>query len=304
MNLENLITIYLDHCKIQNNLDFKTLKAYNIDLSQFRKFIENKDYLDKSNIEDYFAYLKNRSYKVKTIKRKIASLKAFFSFLTYNDYIEINPFYKIKVKIKDSFLLPRIIPISELNKLFILLDKNIDATDKKSYAYKELVRDRVILELLLATGLRVSELCSIKRSNIMYSNNMIKINGKGAKERMIPIYHPRLIDDLTMYEKLFIEDLNNFEYFFINKRKNKISSQSVANMIKKYCRLANISINITPHMFRHTFATMLLEQDVDSRQIQLILGHSSIYTTQIYTHISSKKKNDIMKYKNPLSMIC
>ena len=304
MNLENLITIYLDHCKIQNNLDFKTLKAYNIDLSQFREFIEDKDYLDKSNIEDYFAYLKNKAYKIKTIKRKIASLRAFFSFLTYNDFIETNPFYKIKVKIKDSFLLPRIIPISELNKLFILLDKNIDATDKESYAYKELVRNRAILELLLATGLRVSELCSIKRSNIMYSNNMIKINGKGAKERVIPIYHPRLIDDLTLYEKLFIEDLNNFEYFFINKRKNKISSQSVANMIKKYCRLANISINITPHMFRHTFATMLLEQDVDSRQIQLILGHSSIYTTQIYTHISSKKKNDIMKYKNPLSMIC
>lgn len=303
MNLENLITIYLDHCKIQNNLDFKTLKAYNIDLSQFREFIEDKDYLDKSNIEDYFAYLKNKAYKVKTIKRKIASLRAFFSFLTYNDFIETNPFYKIKVKIKDSFLLPRIIPISELNKLFILLNKNIDATDKESYAYKELVRNRVILELLLATGLRVSELCSIKRSNIMYSNNMIKINGKGAKERMIPIYHPRLIDDLTLYEKLFIEDLNDFEYFFINKRKNKISSQSVANMIKKYCRHANISINITPHMFRHTFATMLLEQDVDSRQIQLILGHSSIYTTQIYTHISSKKKNDIMKYKNPLSKI-
>lgn len=187
MNLENLITIYLDHCKIQNNLDFKTLKAYNIDLSQFREFIEDKDYLDKSNIEDYFAYLKNKAYKVKTIKRKIASLRAFFSFLTYNDFIETNPFYKIKLKIKDSFLLPRIIPISELNKLFILLNKNIDATDKESYAYKELVRNRVILELLLATGLRVSELCSIKRSNIMYSNNMIKINGKGAKERMIPI---------------------------------------------------------------------------------------------------------------------
>lgn len=304
MNLEHLINIYLEHCSIQNNLSFKTLKAYKSDLSQFRVFMCDKDYLDKSNIEDYFAYLKNRSYKVKTIKRKIASLKAFYSFLTYQEYIEINPFYKIKLKIKESFVLPKIIAIEDLNKLFNVIEEKIEITNNSKYAYKELLRDRAILELLLASGMRIGELCTLKRSNIMYSSNLIKIKGKGSKERMIPIYHPRLIDDLIMYEKAFDKELKCSEYFFISKRKNEISCQSVAYMIKKYSRLAGIGINITPHMFRHTFATMLLEQDVDSRQIQLILGHSSIYTTQIYTHISSKKKNDIMKYKNPLSIIC
>lgn len=304
MNLEHLINIYLEHCSIQNNLSFKTLKAYNSDLSQFKEFMNDNDFLDKSNLEDYIAYLKSMSYKIKTIKRKIASLKAFFSFLTYQEYIEFNPFYKIKVKIKESFVLPKIITIEDLNKLFNVIEENIEITNNSKYAYKELLRDRAILELLLASGIRIGELCALKRNNIMYSSNLIKIKGKGSKERMIPIYHPRLIDDLIMYEKAFDEELKCSEYFFISKRKNRISCQSVAYMIKKYSRLAGIGINITPHMFRHTFATMLLEQDVDSRQIQLILGHSSIYTTQIYTHISSKKKNDIMKYKNPLSKIC
>lgn len=303
MNLEHLINIYLEHCKIQNNLSFKTLKAYKSDLSQFRVFMNVNDFLDKSNLEDYIAYLKSMSYKIKTIKRKIASLKAFFSFLTYQEYIEFNPFYKIKVKIKESFVLPKIIAIEDLNKLFNVIEEKIEITNNSKYAYKELLRDRAILELLLASGMRIGELCALKRSNIMYSSNLIKIKGKGSKERMIPIYHPRLINDLIMYEKAFDKELKCSEYFFISKRKNGISCQSVAYMIKKYSRLAGIGINITPHMFRHTFATMLLEQDVDSRQIQLILGHSSIYTTQIYTHISSKKKNDIMKYKNPLSKI-
>ena len=304
MNLEHLINIYLEHCKIQNNLSFKTLKAYKSDLSQFREFMNVNDFLNKSNLEDYIAYLKSMSYKIKTIKRKIASLKAFYSFLTYQEYIEINPFYKIKLKIKESFVLPKIIAIEDLNKLFNVIEEKIEITNNSKYAYKELLRDRAILELLLASGMRIGELCALKRSNIMYSSNLIKIKGKGSKERMIPIYHPRLINDLIMYEKAFDKELKCSEYFFISKRKNGISCQSVAYMIKKYSRLAGIGINITPHMFRHTFATMLLEQDVDSRQIQLILGHSSIYTTQIYTHISSKKKNDIMKYKNPLSKIC
>lgn len=303
MNLEHLINIYLEHCSTQNNLSFKTLKAYKSDLSQFREFMNVNDFLNKSNLEDYIAYLKSMSYKIKTIKRKIASLKAFYSFLTYQEYIEINPFYKIKLKIKESFVLPKIIAIEDLNKLFNVIEEKIEITNNSKYAYKELLRDRAILELLLASGMRIGELCALKRSNIMYSSNLIKIKGKGSKERMIPIYHPRLINDLIMYEKAFDEELKCSEYFFISKRKNRISCQSVAHLIKKYSRLAGIGINITPHMFRHTFATMLLEQDVDSRQIQLILGHSSIYTTQIYTHISSKKKNDIMKYKNPLSKI-
>lgn len=303
MGLEESIKIYLDYCKVQNNLSDKTIRAYRIDLNQFSCFMEGKNYLEKDKIESYIYYIRNGVYKIKSIKRKIASLKAFYNFLSYKEYIEFNPFHKIKVKIKDTLSLPKIIPSSELNKLFTAIDDKLNQTDKSKYVYKELIRDRAILELLLATGIRISELCSLKRSDIMYSNNIIRILGKGSKERFVPIYHSRLISDLIYYEDLYSDKLDNFTYLFINKRNKKISSQSVTNMIKKYCNLANIDLNITPHMFRHTFATMLLDQDVDSRQIQILLGHSSIVTTQIYTNITSKKKKDIMRYKNPLSKI-
>lgn len=143
MSLESLISIYLESCK--NNLSNKILKAYRIDLMRFSKIIHKKSFLEKENVEDYIIYLKNKSYKTKTIKRKVASIKAFYNFLFYEEFIEINPFHKIKIRIKDSFLLPKIIPIQELNKLFGTIDDRINQVDKSKYVYKELVRDRVIL---------------------------------------------------------------------------------------------------------------------------------------------------------------
>ena len=187
--------------------------------------------------------------------------------------------------------------------MFEYLSNEINICDKKSFRYKELVRDRTVLELLIGTGMRISEVCTLKNENVVYSRNVVKIYGKGSKERIVPIYNSRLIDSLRLYSEIFAEELSKSDYFFVNKRKNRLSTQSVRNMLKKYCVLAKIDLNITPHMFRHTFATMLLDQDVDTRHIQMLLGHSNIMTTQIYTHVTSNKKKEIMKYKNPLSQI-
>lgn len=304
LNLKELISQYLLMCELQNNLDKKTLKAYRIDLEQFRNFMVNKeDFCSKESINEYIYELKYKEYAIKTIKRKVASLKAFFSYLNYEDIIEINPFYKIKIRIKEPFVLPKIIPIGELSVLFEYLSNEINICDKKSFRYKELVRDRTVLELLIGTGMRISEVCTLKNENVVYSRNVVKIYGKGSKERIVPIYNSRLIDSLRLYSEIFAEELSKSDYFFVNKRKNRLSTQSVRNMLKKYCVLAKIDLNITPHMFRHTFATMLLDQDVDTRHIQMLLGHSNIMTTQIYTHVTSNKKKEIMKYKNPLSQI-
>lgn len=304
MNLKELILQYLLKCELQNNLDKKTLKAYRIDLEQFRSFTIGKDdFFTKESLNEYIYDLKYKEYAIKTIKRKIASLKAFFSYLNYEDIIELNPFYKIKLRIKEPFILPKVIPIKELSILFEYVSEEIKAYDNDSYRYKEIVRDRAVLELLIGTGIRISEACTLKKEHIVYSRDIIKIYGKGAKERIIPIYYPSLIESLKLYSAVFAEELDKSEYFFINKRKNRLSSQSVRNMIKKYCELANINLIITPHMFRHTFATMLLDQDVDTRHIQILLGHANIVTTQIYTHVTSNKKKEIMKYKNPLSKI-
>ena len=226
-------------------------------------------------------------------------MKAFFSYLEYEEIIEINPFYKIKLKIKEPLILPKTISLNDIEKLFehIYLEKS--NYNENSYKYREIVRDIAVLEVLIGTGIRISELCDIKKENMTYINNEIKIYGKGAKERIIPIYNKDTVAALKIYEKVFYEEICNSDYFFVNKRKSRLSSQSVRNMIKKHCKKINIDKNITPHMFRHTFATMLLDDDVDIRSIQMLLGHSSIITTQIYTHVRSNKKSQIMKNKNP-----
>lgn len=304
MTIQELIKQYLSKSEIHSNLDSKTIKAYRLDLNQFGEYVGNREnFHSKDIIIEYINLIKEKGYAIKTIKRKIASLKAFFSYLNYEDIIEMNPFHKIKIRMKEPFILPKTISETDLSNLFICVNNELKKSSKKTYRYKEIVRDRVILELLIGTGMRISEICSLKKENVLYTSNIIKIYGKGAKERIIPIYHPSLLEAIKLYEKEFNKELKKSNYFFINKRKNKLSSQSARNMIKKYCKLGEIETNITPHMFRHTFATLLLEQDVDSRNIQILLGHSNIMTTQIYTHITSNKKNEIMKYKNPRSQI-
>lgn len=304
MYLKKNIEQYLLKCKSQKNLDNKTIKAYKIDLMQFETFSRNKsDYMSKECIESFLSELQSKQYAVKTLKRKVASLKAFFSYLNDEEIVLLNPFNKIKIKLREPIILPKTISMKNLSILFNYIEDNLEEVKIHSYRYKETVRDRLILELLITTGIRVSELCDLRKNDIMFSMNMIKIYGKGSRERIIPIYYHTLIDAIQLYLDVFSEELIQSEYFFLNKRKKRLSAQSVRNMLKKYCVLLNINQNITPHMFRHTFATMLLDQDVDCRYIQRILGHSSILTTQIYTHVTSNKLNQIMQHKNPRSKI-
>ena len=304
MYLKKNIEQYLLKCKSQKNLDNKTIKAYKIDLMQFETFSRNKyDYMSKECIESFLSELQSKQYAVETLKRKVASLKAFFSYLNDEEIVLLNPFKKIKIKLREPIVLPKTISMKNLSILFNYIEDNLKEVKIHSYRYKETVRDRLILELLITTGIRVSELCDLRKNDIMFSMNMIKIYGKGSRERIIPIYYHTLIDAIQLYLDVFSEELIQSEYFFLNKRKKRLSAQSVRNMLKKYCILLNLNQNITPHMFRHTFATMLLDQDVDCRYIQRILGHSSILTTQIYTHVTSNKLNQIMQHKNPRSKI-
>lgn len=304
MMLKSLVIKYLENCEKQNNLDKKTVKAYKIDLEQFICFMAGiDDFYRKDEIIRYIQHLNSLNFKVKTIKRKIASVKAFFSYLNYEEIIETNLFHKIKLKIKEPLILPKIIFLKDIEKLFEYIYLEKSKYNENSYKYKEIARDIAILEVLIGTGIRISELCNIKKENMTYANNEMKIYGKGAKERIIPIYNKDTISALKTYEKLFYKEISNSDYFFVNKWKNRLSSQSVRNMIKKYCKGCNIQKNITPHMFRHTFATMLLDEDVDIRSIQMLLGHSSIITTQIYTQVTSNKKAEIMKNKNPRGRI-
>lgn len=299
INITVEIQKYLQFCAQRKNLDHKTIKSYSIDLRQFTEFIcENKLlWISKNSIENYIDSLHN-TLKPKSVKRKIASLKAFFHYLEVEEIIEINPFHKIQIKYKEPFILPKTIPLKTIEKImnYAYMVRKRQTT---SYGRKTALRNVLILELLFATGMRISELCSLTTKQINFSDYIVKIYGKGSKERLIQICNKNVQNLLDEYRREFDFELKNYGYFFINRLCNRLSEQSVRNMINSYSKGVGVPIHITPHMFRHSFATLLLEEDVDIRYIQQMLGHSSITTTQIYTHTSINKQKNILSAKHP-----
>lgn len=298
-SLPELIETYLSFCTSRKNLDLKTIKSYSIDLKQFTDFIFSKslEWNTKKSLEQYIDILHNKC-KPKSVKRKIASLKAFFHYLELEEIIEINPFHKIQVKYKEPFILPKTIPLSLIEQIikFAYAEYNNSTT---FYSKKTALRNILILEVLFATGMRISELCSLTLDCLDLSTYIIKIYGKGSKERLIQICNKNIQNLIDQYCKEFQFELSYKKFLFINRLGNRLSEQSVRNMITNYAERANISLHITPHMFRHSFATLLLEEDVDIRYIQQMLGHSSITTTQIYTHTSINKQKNILSAKHP-----
>jgi integrase/recombinase XerD len=289
---------YLNFCFHRKNLDKKTIKSYSIDLKQFENFNNqsNLDWRSKSAIESYIESL-HTQFKPKSVKRKIASIKAFFHYLELEEILEINPFHKIQIKYKEPFILPKTIPLKNIETIISFAYLNYKKANT-NYAKKTRLRNALILELLFATGMRISELCSLKIEQIDLTEYIIKIYGKGSKERLIQICNHNVQKLLHNYIKERGKERNN-DYLFINRLNHRLSEQSVRNMINNYATQAGISLHITPHMFRHSFATLLLEEDVDIRYIQQMLGHSSITTTQIYTHTSINKQKSILTIKHP-----
>ena len=298
-NLQIHLNNYLEYCVQQKRLDLKTLKAYRIDLNQFIEYSSstNSNDITPDCLECYISKL-HQKYKPKTVKRKIASLKAFIHYLEFKDIIVRNPFNKVQIKFREPNVLPRTIPLHTVEILLSTVYKQrlVAHTD---YQLKSTLRDAAILELLFATGIRISELCTLKDIDINLYEGTILIYGKGSKERMLQIGNENIIAILKEYRNMFLTDIHQQSYFFVTTNGNPISDQSVRRMIKKYSSIAKIDLHITPHMFRHTFATSLLDADVDIRYIQEMLGHSSINITQIYTHVSTSKQKLILTTKHP-----
>lgn len=296
--LKDYISEYLNYCEYRKQLNFKTIKAYKIDLNQYNSFcLDISDPFSKKAVASYITEL-FKHYKSKSVKRKIASLKAFFHYLEYTEFLAQNPFDKLDVYFREAKLLPKTISFHSIQKfLSVLYAQKMQTVS--AYQFKCCLRDIAVIELLFATGMRISELCSLKPSDIDLENNTVLIYGKGSKERILQLGNCEVISALATYQSTFKADISACGYFFVNKRKQKLSDQSVRFMINRYAALAGIEQHITPHMFRHSFATLLLEQDVDIRYIQKMLGHSSISTTEIYTHVSSAKQKDILVNKHP-----
>lgn len=298
-NLQLHIVNYLSHCEHQKRLDSKTLKAYRIDLGQFSKSTGITDPIDvSSNILEIYISTLHEKYKPKTVKRKIASLKAFFHYLEYREVVILNPFNKIQIKFREPTVLPKIIPLLTVES-FLSTIYTCRRQAPTAYQRKNALRDAAIIELLFATGMRISELCSLKAGYISLSDRSLLIYGKGNKERRMQIGNDDVLHVLAEYHNTFHNKSTSNGVFFINQNQTPVSDQAVRRMINKYVSLAAIDLHITPHMFRHTFATSLLEADVDIRYIQEMLGHSSINITEIYTHVALSKQRDILTAKHP-----
>lgn len=237
MNIDTLVTDFFFHCQFEKNLNSKTLRAYSIDIEQFKSFnnIATMDInlIDKNILKDYIRYLYTLELKPKSIKRKIATLKAFFNYLEFEEVIIVSPFRKMRISIKEQKSLPKTIDIKNIRKLFKYVYKiKSNILDTESFSYKVITRDIAILELLFATGLRVSEVSNLKYQDFNLSTGNVKVLGKGNKERTLQVCDLEVKATLKEYITLFSDEIIETKWLFINRLGNKFTEQSISNMIK------------------------------------------------------------------------
>lgn len=291
--LSALISDYLEIGKYEKQLSPDTIKAYRIDLRQFLDFTGG-EWADRNMLNQYIKYL-NQHFAPRSAKRKLASVRAFYHEMEICGELGENPFNKLHIRIHSPQELPRVIP-----------EQIVQALLQSAYnAYmpgcREVLRDIVVLELLFSTGLRVSELCALTRDTFMLNDSGLRllVRGKGRKERILQIKTPELLQLVKTYCDAFSKEIQKQGAILFNQRGCPLSPQSIRRIINKYLDRIDGASHVTPHMFRHTFATSLLEAGMDIRYIQSLLGHSSISTTQIYTHVSSKQQTLLLAEKHP-----
>jgi integrase/recombinase XerD len=299
--LKQTIENYLSYCTHQKKLSAKSIKAYMIDLEQLRQYTASETIPAKIELSAFITNL-HKTFLPRTAKRKIASIRAFLNYLEFEEILIENPMKKIKTKFQIPQTLPRTIPLAVIENVLRAAYHELKQA-KTAYALNTALRNAAIIELLFATGVRVSELCSLNAQHIDFGNGSIRIMGKGAKERILQVGNQEVLAILQQYAEKNAAHIRKAGYFFVNRLSSRLSEQSVRFLIKRLCVKADVEQNITPHMFRHSFATLLLEEDVDIRYIQRMLGHSSILTTQIYTQVTVEKQRQILTVKHPRNKI-
>jgi integrase/recombinase XerD len=319
MNLSKAATQFLSHCKHVKKLSDHTIKAYSIDLSEFLQFTGGRKHLkncDRECLRNYVQYLfEEKSLKESSVKRRIATLKCMFGWHEAEETIEKNPFRILKLQIKLPKQLPKALTKSEIQALLKTPLIQLGISNRCAYqncGIHSLINTRqdfvqlttlIALELLFATGIRVGELSSINISDISLGDRTIRIKGKGNRERLVflPDHH------IVSLIKIYIQTRETFSptttTLLVNTRGSKLDTQSIRLLIRKTGEKAKLKRRITPHMLRHSAATHLLDSGVDIRYVQKLLGHQSITTTQIYTHVSDSKLKSIISKSHPIGKL-
>lgn len=284
MKNKKYIDDFIMYLKIERKLSENTLNSYEEDLMLFNEFIK-KDLL-KLKQKDFVDYLTKNNFKPTSKNRKISAFRSFYKYLEINELINENPTENLN-NLKTNKKLPKYLTEEEINKLL-----NFKCNTKYDY------RNKAMIELMYATGMRVSELCDLKVSDVDLHNSLLRCITKGNKERIMPfgeianIYLELYINN---YRDLFLKKKKS-EYLFLNNKGSKITRQGFYINLEQIKKVTGIKKDLNPHMIRHSFATHLLMHGADLRSVQELLGHEDIKTTQIYTHLSNKYLKE--SYKN------
>ena len=292
--LKDFLKPFLLFLRIEKNLSQNSIVAYENDLNRFINFVyfeDEKNKIDSSYIQNYISQLVDLPLEISTLQRNLSALRSFFSYLIDEKIININPTELIDIP-KKTRSLPEVLTQNEINILFNSINTNNPIG----------IRDRAMFELLYSSGLRVSEMTSIKIIDFLDDNEWLRVFGKGSKERLVPLGKEALkwinfyLNNSRNY--LFNKNKKN-DFLFINFRGDGISRKGVWMLLKKYVSLSKITKNISPHSLRHSFATHLIEGGMDLRAVQELLGHSDISTTSIYTHLNRTYLKEIHKQFHP-----
>ena len=288
------IVAFLNSLIIEKGLSKNTIQSYESDIYQLYQWNISKNKkriteIKKIDTSQYISYLFSQNLKSTSVNRKISSLKTFFNFLLKKKLINANPFAD-QIMPKKPISLPKSISEDDVVKL-------LDAPKPDSLIG---LRDKAMLELLYASGVRISELVNIKFSDLDLERNIIKVFGKGSKERLVP-FGEDAAQCISAYidERKKNKDIASIKYIFLNNRGSKISRHAFWHRLKEYCLEIGLKTDISPHTLRHAFATHLLNRGADLRSVQVLLGHSDLSTTQIYTHIAKQRLSELVKKHHP-----
>lgn len=289
---EEDITEFLTYLKIDKKYSLNTINAYKNDLEKYYKYMQSKkkniDDITKKEIEGYLKYLNEEKLSMSTISHNISTIRSFYKFLAIDKNLKNNPIELIELpKLKKR--IPKVLSEEDINNLLtIKCNNNFD------------IRNKAMLELMYSTGVRVSELVNLTIYDIDLTEDIIKVFGKGSKERIVPLGDMAL-DSLKDYLKVRKEMLKkeNNDYLFLNNHGKKLTRQGFFKIIKNLAKEKNIKTEFSPHTLRHSFASHLLKYGADLRSIQELLGHSDLATTQIYTHIENDTKKEIYHKSHP-----
>ena len=293
--MEEFLSKYLKILKIERNFSQNTINAYQNDLDKYLVFLKTKEItsfnkISHNNISEYIRFLNSEGFAPSTISRYFSAIKTFHRFLSAEKLTNNNPALALSTP-KIPKKLPDVLSVQEIDDI-------IDCIDENNFFG---TRNRAIIEILYSCGLRVTELCNIKIGDLFLDDDLLRVMGKGYKERLVPIGENAkgyLKSYLNNYRYSFVVKIKNNE-IFLSKNGKKLTRARINQILKDCCRSANIKKNISPHTLRHSFATHLLEGGADLRYVQLLLGHSDISTTEIYTHLDKVTIREIYNDHHP-----